>query len=88
MPAKHSTFEEIKRESNNINLSGFIKFTQDFSINLPKTVAATVFKKTALYSREMYFENFKYSLMQLMKETNKLSIKKLTRELKDIKKSI
>ena len=71
MLAKHATFEDIKREARNMNLGEFIKFTKDFSIELPKTVVSAVFKRTALYSREMYFSNFKDGLVQLMKEYHK-----------------
>ncbi len=82
---KHSTFEEIKREARNMNLGEFIKFTKDFSIDLPKTVISSVFKRTALYSREMYFNNLKDALIQLMKEANKQKIDKFKQELKDVK---
>ena len=54
-----------------MNLGEFIKFTKDFQIELPKTSVSAVFKRTALYSREMYFANFKDALVQLMKEFNK-----------------
>lgn len=82
---KHSTFEEIKREARNMNLGEFIKFTKDFLIDLPKTVISSVFKRTALYSREMYFNNLKDALIQLMKETNKQKLDKFKQELKDVK---
>jgi|LauGreDrversion4_2_1035121.scaffolds.fasta_scaffold529606_2 hypothetical protein len=63
MSGKHATFEEIKREARNMNLGEFIKFSKDFNIDLPKTVVSSVFKRTALYSREMYFTNFKDALI-------------------------
>ena len=46
-----------------MNLGEFIKFTKDFEIDLPKTVISSVFKRTALYSREMYFTNFQDALI-------------------------
>jgi hypothetical protein len=85
LPNKHQTFEEIKREQRNMNLGEFIKFTKDFSIELPKTVISSVFKRTALYSREMYFNNFKDALIMLMKESNKVKLDKVKQELKDVK---
>lgn len=88
MPGKHSTFEDIKREARNMNLGEFIKFTKDFSIALPKTVVSSVFKRTALYSREMYFTNFKEALLQIMKEYNKVRLKKLEGEFKHIQKAL
>jgi hypothetical protein len=85
LTGKHSTFEEIKREALNLNLGQFIKFSKDFSIELPKTIVSSVFKRTALYSREMYFTNFKDGLIQLMKEINKIRIEKIKVEHKNIK---
>lgn len=71
-----------------MNLGEFIKFTKDFSIDLPKTVISSVFKRTALYSREMYFDNLKDALIQLMKEANKQKIDKFKQELKDVKQAL
>ncbi len=71
-----------------MNLGEFIKFAKDFEIKLPKTVVSSVFKRTALYSREMYFSNFKEALIQLMKETNKLKLAQLTSEFKDLNQAI
>ena len=71
-----------------MNLGEFIKFTKDFQIDLPKTVISSVFKRTALYSREMYFKNLKDALIQLMKEANKQKLEKLKLELKDIKQAL
>ena len=67
-----------------MNLGEFIKFAKDFEINLPKTVVSSVFKRTALYSREMYFGNFKEALTQLMKELNKVKLASLKAEFKDL----
>lgn len=88
MPGKHQTFEEIKNEARNMNLGEFIKFTKDFAIDLPKTVVSSVFRRTAVYSREMYFTNFKDALIQLMKEFNRVRIDKVKQELKDIKHAL
>lgn len=85
---KYSTFEDIKREARNMNLGEFIKFCKDFTVQLPKTVVSSVFKRTALYSREMYFSNFKEALTELMKECNKLKLAQLTQEFREIKKTI
>ena len=82
------TFEAIKREARNMNLGEFIKFTKDFQIELPKTVVSSVFKRTAMYSREMHFPNFKEALIQLMKEFNKLKIEQVKQEFKDIKQAV
>jgi hypothetical protein len=71
-----------------MNLGEFIKFCKDFTVNLPKTVVSSVFKRTALYSREMYFTNFQEALIQLMKENNKLKLAQLTQEFRDIKQAI
>ena len=71
-----------------MNLGEFIKFTKDFEIDLPKTVISSVFKRTALYSREMYFTNFQDALIQLMKEINKAKIEKIKQEFKDIKTAL
>lgn len=46
-----------------MNMGEFIKFTKDFNINLPKTVVSSVFKRIALYSREMHFQHFKQALI-------------------------
>lgn len=63
MIGKNPTFDDIKKEVRNLNLGEFIKFCKDFDINLPKEVVMKVFKKTAVYSREMYFTNFKIALV-------------------------
>jgi hypothetical protein len=74
---KHMTFEEIKKEAKNLNIGDFLKFARDFAIELPKTTVSTVFKRTAIYSREMYFEEFKTALVQLIKELNKIKIERI-----------
>ena len=71
-----------------MNMGEFIKFTKDFSINLPKTVVSSVFKRTALYSREMHFDHFRAALVQCMKEFNRIKIESLKAEFKDIKQAL
>ena len=71
-----------------MNLGEFIKFAKDFEINLQKTVVSSVFKRTALYSREMYFGNFKDAMTQLMKELNKVKLASLKAEFKDLNQAI
>ena len=71
-----------------MNMGEFIKFTKDFSINLPKTVVSSVFKRTALYSREMHFDHFRAALIQCMKEFNRIKIESLKAEFKDIKQAL
>lgn len=73
MIGKNPTFEEIKKEVRNLNLGEFLKFAKDFGFTPPlsKQKVTEVFKRTALYSREMYFSHFRIALVQLMKEQNK-----------------
>ena len=47
-----------------------------------------VYKKTALYSREMYFTHFKVALVVLMKEINNSKMNALKKEFKEIKSAI
>ena len=47
-----------------------------------------VFKKTAMYSREMYFSNFKTALVALMREINKNKLSVLKKEFKEVKAAL
>ena len=47
-----------------------------------------VFKKTAMYSREMYFSNFKTALVTLMRELNKHKLSSLKKEFKEVKAAL
>ncbi|TNV84936.1 hypothetical protein FGO68_gene13232 [Halteria grandinella] len=85
---KHLTFEDIKREAKNLNIGEFLKFAKDFAIDLPKTTVSAVYKRTALYSKEMYFDQFKLALVQLMKEINKVKLDKIKNEFKDLKQAL
>lgn len=82
------TFEDIKKEAKNMSIGEFLKFAKDFSIELPKTTVSAVYKRTAIYSKEMYFEQFKLALVQLMKEINKMKQDKIKAEFKDIKNAL
>jgi hypothetical protein len=51
-------------------------------------VVSSVFKRTALYSREMHFPHFKEGLVQIMKEANKLRIEQIKSEFRDLKQAL
>ncbi len=47
-----------------------------------------VFKRTAMYSRDMYFSNFKVALVNLMRELNKNKLSQYKKEFKDVKQAL
>lgn len=47
-----------------------------------------VFKRTAMYSRDMYFSNFKNALVNLMRELNKNKLSQFKKEFKDVKQAL
>eukprot|EP00347_Sterkiella_histriomuscorum_P018047 403346992 len=88
MTGKNPTFDDIKKEVRNLNLGEFIKFSKDFDFKLGKDVVMKVYKKLALYSREMYFTQFKQALIQLVKEQNLLKIHKIKHEQKEVREAL
>lgn len=85
MIGKNPTFDQIKKEVRNLNLGEFIKFSKDFEFKLPKDAVMKIFKRLAVYSREMYFTQFKQALIQLYREQNLLEVDKLKKELKEVR---
>lgn len=88
MIGRHKTFDDIKKEVRNMSLGDFIKFTSDFSIQLSKQQLMLIYKKTAVYSREMYFSQFKQSLINLQREINNNFISKDKTEIQHIQEAI
>lgn len=63
-----------------------MKFLKDFNIECNKTKIADVFKKTAVNSKELLFEDFKSSLWRILEIRDSDEIDKLNKRLKEIRK--
>lgn len=56
---RRATFDEIKREFDNMNMGEFFRFCLDFKIPQKKDKILEAFKKVSPNHREISYENFK-----------------------------
>lgn len=64
------TFDSLKNNESNINLSEFIKFCVEFKIMIKKMKLIELFKKTASNSRNCFLEEFFILIQKLSKGIN------------------
>ena len=81
-----ATFEAIHHELSKLNLGEYMKFWKDFNIEWNKVKIAEFFKKIALNSKELFYEDFKASLWKIFEIRDQDEIEKLNKRLKEIRK--
>ena len=86
MAGKMPTFDQIEHSNQIIKLGDFMKFCKDFDFKVSKHKCTEVFKKTAINSIEMRFEQFQRSLGKLFNEMAKEESKALAKRLKEVKR--
>ena len=86
MIGRKATFEQIQHEISNLNLGEYMKFCKDFKINCDKVKIAEIFKKIAMNSKELFYDEFKDTLWKLFEARDQLEIEKLKKRLREIRK--
>ena len=59
MLGRNASFEDIKKETFNMNAGDYVKFCKDFEVPINKTKLVEIYKKSAKFAREMSFDHFK-----------------------------
>jgi len=72
--SKRHTFDDMNRVLLYMNLAEFIMFCKDFSIPLTLVRTKEIYNKTAKYSKELDWDNFKLILLKISKEIAKTNL--------------